>query len=123
MYYSRGWRAWVVVAACTAILLVVAVLQVVLVFVIRGPYARGIEWPVVTMGIIACVVLLSGYVPIPFELLKRRGRVVGMSFLFFLIDSSGAVFSLMSLGEQGLFLTCPEEVPNTYSQWLKTLSI
>jgi len=51
-----------------------------------------------TFGIIACVTLLSGYAPIPFELVKRRGRVVGIDFWFLLVDSCGAFFSLMSLG-------------------------
>lgn len=45
--------------------------------------------------------LLSGYVPIPFELIKRRGRVVDIDFWFLLLDSSGALFSLMSLGMFG----------------------
>ena len=73
-------------------------LEVMLVLVIRGPYERGVSWPVITMGIVACVTLLSGYVPIPFELVKRRGRVIGISFVFLVLDSFGALFSLMSLG-------------------------
>ena len=79
-------------------LALVAVLQVVFVLVIRGPYSRGVSWPVMTMGIVACIMLLSGYLPIPFELIKRRGRVVGVDFWFLLLDSSGALFSLLSLG-------------------------
>ncbi|KAK3047187.1 hypothetical protein LTR09_011389 [Extremus antarcticus] len=56
-----------------------------------------------TFGIIACVTLLSGYAPIPFELVKRRGRVVGIDFWFLLVDSCGAFFSLMSLVAQNTF--------------------
>lgn len=75
-----------------------AALQVVFVLIIRGPYSRGVSWPVETMGIIATVTLLAGYIPIPFELIRRRGRVVGIDLLFLLIDWCGAFFSLMSLG-------------------------
>ena len=99
MYYGRKWRAWTAALALSIMLVIVAVLQVVFVLVIRGPYSRGVSWPVTTFGIIACIVLISGYVPVPFELVKRRGRVVGVDLLFLLIDSSGALFSLMSLGK------------------------
>ena len=98
MYYGCKWRVWVSVLACSVMLATIAILQVVLVLIIRGPYSRGVSWPVTTMGILACILLISGYVPIPFELIKRRGRVVGINFWFLLIDSSGAFFSLMSLG-------------------------
>ena len=55
MYYGRKWRAWTSALALSAILLAIAVLQVVFVLVIRGPYSRGVSWPVLTMGIIACI--------------------------------------------------------------------
>ncbi|KAF3031600.1 hypothetical protein E8E11_001052 [Didymella keratinophila] len=41
--------------------------------------------------------------PIPFELLKRRGRVVGIDFIFLAIDWNGAFFSLMALVAQNEF--------------------
>lgn len=99
MYYGRHWKAWQSTLACATMLAINGVLQVVFVLVIRGPYSRGVSWPVTTMGILATIALLSGYVPIPFELIKRRGRVVGVDFWFLLLDSSGAFFSLMSLGQ------------------------
>ena len=102
MYYGRKWKAWRSVLACSLILGAIAVLQVGFVFVIRKPYANGTEWPVLMMGIIACVMLIFGYIPIPFELIKRRGRVVGVNFYFLLLDSSGAFFSLISLGESNI---------------------
>jgi ABC-type Fe3+-siderophore transport system permease subunit len=102
MYYGRRWRAWTAALALGAILIVVAVLQIVFVLVLRGPYARGISWPVMMFGIIACLVLISGYLPLPLELMKRRGRCIGVDFWFLLLDSSGAFFSLMSLGQSRL---------------------
>ncbi|KAK5173528.1 uncharacterized protein LTR77_002209 [Saxophila tyrrhenica] len=103
LYYGRRWKAWKCILAVTVLLTFVAALQIVFVFVIRGPYSRGVSWPVMTFGIIACITLLSGYAPIPFELMKRRGRVVGIDFWFLLVDSSGALFSLLSLVFQNTF--------------------
>lgn len=98
MYYQKRWRTWTVTLTCSIALAACAGVQVALVFVLRPRYDQGLSWPVTMIGAIAVVILLSGYVPIPFELMKRRGRVVGMSFWFLLIDSSGALFSLLSLG-------------------------
>ena len=84
-------------------LLSIAGLQVLFVLVLRARYARGVGWAsdlVTFFGILACVMLISGYIPIPPELIKRRGRVVGISLVFLAVDWSGAFFSLMSLGER-----------------------
>lgn len=98
-YYASKWKARNVVLICTAILVVDGGLQGLLVWAIRNAYyRRGLEWPMTLMGVLACVLLVSGYVPIPFELAKRRGRVVGIDFLFLTIDWFGAFFSLISLG-------------------------
>lgn len=86
------------VLVSTLLLAAYAGLQVALVLVIRGPYGRGVSWPVFTIGIIAFVLLIAGYVPVPFELIKRRGEIVGIDFLFLAIDCAGALFSLFALG-------------------------
>lgn len=52
------------------------------------------------IGVVAFITLISGYLPVPFELLKRRGRVVGIDFVFLAIDWSGAFFSLLALATQ-----------------------
>ena len=59
---------------------------------------RGKNWPVEFVGILAAVLLIVGYAPIPFEVWKRRGRVVGIDFAFLTIDWMGAFFSLMAIG-------------------------
>lgn len=74
-------------------------MEVLLVFLIRPPYHRGVSWPVTLVGVVAAVLLIVGYTPVPFELWKRRGRVVGIDFVFLTIDWFGAFFSLMALGE------------------------
>jgi hypothetical protein len=58
--------------------MIFAGVEIGLIFAIQPAYSRGLEWPVLLIGIVAFVTLISGYLPIPFELLKRRGRVVGI---------------------------------------------
>ena len=58
------------------------------------------------IGVLAAVLLIIGFIPIPFELWKRRGRVVGIDFGFLAIDWLGAFFSLMALGESPLLCFC-----------------
>ncbi|KAJ3545097.1 hypothetical protein NM208_g2688 [Fusarium decemcellulare] len=106
LLHDYKWPPWKAASACTVMLLLIAGLQVTLVVTIRGPYNRGVSWAanlVTAIGIIACIVLLAGYIPIPFELVKRRGRVIGISLTFLAIDWSGAFFSLMSLVAQHTF--------------------
>lgn len=99
----RKWRAWTASLLLLALLAIFAGIEAGLVFAIRPPYSRGLEWPVLLVGIIAFLTLISGYMPIPFELLKRRGRVVGIDFVFLAIDWNGAFFSLMALVAQHEF--------------------
>jgi hypothetical protein len=80
-----------------------AAVEAGLILAIRPAYARGIEWPVLLIGIVAFVSLISGYLPVPLELIKRRGRVVGIDFIFLTIDWLGAFFSLLALVAQNEF--------------------
>ncbi|KAK9368003.1 PQ loop repeat-domain-containing protein [Lipomyces kononenkoae] len=54
-------------------------------------------WPLLLIGILAVVLIFIGLLPPYFELWRRQGQVVGISFLFLVIDSSGAILSLLSL--------------------------
>ncbi|KAK9237896.1 PQ loop repeat-domain-containing protein [Lipomyces kononenkoae] len=54
-------------------------------------------WPLLLIGVLAAVLIFVGLVPPYFELWRRQGQVVGISFLFLAIDSSGAIFSLVSI--------------------------
>ena len=100
MHYGRGWRIWTTYLITGTILAVFAGVQTMLILVIRGPYHRGVSWPVTFVGVLAAVLLIVGYVPVPFEVVKRRGRVIGIDFIFLAIDWAGAFFSLMALGVQ-----------------------
>ena len=95
----RKWRIWTTTLLATVLALFFAGLEVLLTLVIRPPYRRGVSWPVTFIGVLAAVLLIIGYIPVPFELWKRRGRVVGIDFGFLTIDWFGAFFSLMAIGE------------------------
>ena len=73
-------------------------IEVLGVFLIRPVYERGVQWPIEFNGVVAAVLLITGYSPVPFEVWKRRGRVVGIDFVFLTIDWLGAVFSLLAIG-------------------------
>ena len=81
----------------------------------QGPYNRGVEWPMILIGVISAIMLAGGLIPPYFELGKRGGRVIGIStwqwisvdtanahdhadWFFISIDWLGAFFSLMALG-------------------------
>lgn len=72
-------------------------LEVGCIIPLRKVYQRGTTWPTLIFGIIASILIAFGLIPPYFELWKRDGRVVGINFLFLLVDLSGAVFSLASL--------------------------
>ncbi|KAI0469859.1 PQ loop repeat protein-like protein [Xylariaceae sp. FL0804] len=106
MHYGKRWSTAKTFVVCLSILVSVAGLEVLLVLVLRGPYKHGEQWATCVLtflGIVACIMLIAGYVPIPSELMKRRGRIVGISLAFLTIDWCGAFFSLMSLVAQNTF--------------------
>ncbi|KAI5952802.1 hypothetical protein KGF54_003669 [Candida jiufengensis] len=72
-------------------------LELGLVFALRPLHRRGITWPMLIIGIIASILLGIGLIPPYFELGKRRGRVIGINFIFLSMDSLGAIVSLLSV--------------------------
>ncbi|EGV60999.1 hypothetical protein CANTEDRAFT_116077 [Yamadazyma tenuis ATCC 10573] len=64
---------------------------------LRPLYRRDIKYPMLIVGIIASVLLAVGLIPPYFELAKRRGRVVGINFVFLSLDSLGALLSMLSV--------------------------
>ncbi|KAL7620194.1 hypothetical protein AAE478_009187 [Parahypoxylon ruwenzoriense] len=66
-------------------------------------YDAGNGTGILVVGIFANILLAAGLLPPYGEIWKRRGRVVGINFVFLSMDWLGAFFSLMSLAAQNSF--------------------
>ncbi|KAL8947015.1 MAG: hypothetical protein Q9222_006656 [Ikaeria aurantiellina] len=122
LIYNHAWPVWKASLLAAGLGALFGGLQVLLVLTLRGPYSRGVEWPMTLVGVISAILLAGGLIPPYFEIWKRSGRVVGISkrmmrsalfstitnlrkidFIFLSIDWMGAFFSLMALVAQHTF--------------------
>jgi len=103
LYYHNKWKAWTATVATIALAISFAVTELILILTLRGPYSRGVGWPMMLMAITASVIQVIGLIPPYFELAKRNGRVIGIDFWFLSIDYAGAFFSLMAVVAQQWF--------------------
>ncbi|KAF1838237.1 PQ-loop-domain-containing protein [Decorospora gaudefroyi] len=103
LYYHNKWRAWTATLATIALASSFGIMELILILTLRGPYSRGVEWPMMLMAISASVIQVIGLIPPYFELAKRGGRVIGINFWFLIIDYAGAFFSLMAVVAQQWF--------------------
>ncbi|CAO2654095.1 Nn.00g108280.m01.CDS01 [Neocucurbitaria sp. VM-36] len=103
LYYHNKWRVWTATLATIALAGSFALMEMILILTLRGPYSRGVEWPMMLMAISASVIQVIGLIPPYFELAKRNGRVIGINFWFLIIDYAGAFFSLMAIIAQQWF--------------------
>lgn len=103
LYYQNKWKAWTASVATIALAGSFALMEMILILTLRGPYSRGVEWPMMLMAISASVIQVVGLIPPYFELAKRNGRVIGIDFWFLIIDYAGAFFSLMAVVAQQWF--------------------
>ncbi|EMD60344.1 hypothetical protein COCSADRAFT_241755 [Bipolaris sorokiniana ND90Pr] len=103
LYYHNKWRVWTATLATIALAASFGLMELILILTLRGPYSRGVEWPMMLMAILATIIQVAGLIPPFFELAKRDGRVIGIDFWFLTIDYAGAFFSLMALIAQQWF--------------------
>ncbi|KAL8887199.1 MAG: hypothetical protein Q9215_005185, partial [Flavoplaca cf. flavocitrina] len=103
LIYNNAWRVWTATLLASGIGALFGGLQILLVLTLRGPYSRGVEWPITLVGVLSAILLAAGLIPPYFEIAKRSGRVVGINFIFLSIDWLGAFFSLMALVAQQTF--------------------
>ncbi|MCJ1279397.1 hypothetical protein MMC21_007221 [Puttea exsequens] len=103
LIYSHRWATWKATAAGIGVGALLGGIEVMLVFCFRIVYRRGINAPVVAIGVLAVVLQSAGFIPLYYDIFKRKGRVIGINFIFLAIDSLGAVFGLASLVVQPEF--------------------
>ncbi|KAI1414121.1 PQ loop repeat-domain-containing protein [Hypoxylon sp. FL1857] len=103
LFYNNKWAIWKVVLIGLANAAAFAGIEAALVLTLQPLYNAGKDTGVLVVGIVAAILLAVGLLPPYGELWKRRGRVIGISFVFLSIDWFGAFFSLMSLAAQNSF--------------------
>jgi uncharacterized protein with PQ loop repeat len=98
LYYPPVQLPWRRCLVYAGIFVAVAIgMDVGFILWLRGLYDDGISWPTLIFGVLASVLLAIGLVPPYFELAKRRGRVVGINFIFLGVDLMGATLSMLSV--------------------------
>ncbi|KAI3319270.1 PQ-loop-domain-containing protein [Xylariaceae sp. AK1471] len=103
LLYSHKWPLWRVIVITTGTAAVFAGVEAALILTLRPIYHAGNETPVIVIGVVAAILLAAGLLPPYGEAWKRRGRIIGINFVFLTIDSLGAFFSLLSLVAQRTF--------------------
>ncbi|KAI1499056.1 PQ loop repeat-domain-containing protein [Biscogniauxia marginata] len=102
LYYHK-WALWKVIAVGIMTTILFGGIEAALILTLQPLYKSGDNAPVLVVGIIASILLAAGLLPPYGEAWKRRGRVIGINWIFLSMDSMGAFFSLMSLAAQNSF--------------------
>lgn len=102
-YPNRGLSTLATYILTSTVLGIAGGIQAALIITLRPIHRDGDEVPIMIIGIIAAVLLAAGLLPPYWEIWKRKGRVMGISWWFLGIDWMGAFFSLMSLIAQNTF--------------------
>jgi len=103
LIYHNKWPVWKATTLGTCLWVAFGGAEAALILTLRPLYDRGISFPMIILGVIASVLLAAGLIPPYIEIWKRRGRVIGINWIFLTIDWSGAFFSLMALVAQNTF--------------------
>ncbi|KAJ6041371.1 PQ loop repeat protein [Penicillium canescens] len=100
LHYSHHYGKLKTVLICSGLLLLLGGLETMLILTLRCqiPYRNDVTWPNTVVGVIGAILLIAGLLPPYFELWKRNGRVIGLNWVFLVIDTLGGIFSLFALG-------------------------
>ncbi|KAK0729741.1 hypothetical protein B0H67DRAFT_559497 [Lasiosphaeris hirsuta] len=103
LMYHENWATWKASLLGAAIIIIFGGIEAALILTLKPVYDRGNETPMLIVGIVAAILLAVGLLPPYGEIWKRRGRVIGINWIFLTMDWLGAVFSLMALVAQLTF--------------------
>ena len=103
LIYESHYSPWKASILTLVLAMAFGAMEISLVLTLRPLYERGVVWPITVVGISAAILLTLGLLPPYLELWRRKGRVVGISFIFLTMDWLGAFFSLMGVLTQDVF--------------------
>ncbi|TGJ88347.1 hypothetical protein E0Z10_g462 [Xylaria hypoxylon] len=103
LLYAHKWPLWKVLIVTIGTAATFAGVETALILTIRPVYKAGNDTPIIVIGVVAAILLAAGLLPPYGEAWKRRGRIIGINFVFLTMDSLGAFFSLLSLVAQHTF--------------------
>ncbi|KAJ6258224.1 hypothetical protein Dda_7143 [Drechslerella dactyloides] len=95
-YYSSHWRATTAVLVASAIGTLLAGIEIGLIYALRIPQRRGVEWPMTMMAVLSAVLLSLGVLRHYWDIWTNK-TVRGISFLFVFIDALGDLTSLAAV--------------------------
>ena len=95
-YYGARWRPALVLGASAVAAAGIGGVECGLYFALREARRRGIEWPLILMAVLAAFLLMLGVLRYYWEIYKSRS-VLGISFMFVLIDAGGDLVSILAL--------------------------
>ncbi|KAI0473372.1 PQ loop repeat-domain-containing protein [Xylariaceae sp. FL0804] len=103
LYYSHKWPLWKVCIVGPAAGVLCAGIEAALILTLRPLYNRGNDTPMIVVGVVAAIFLAAGLLPPYGEAWKRKGRIIGINWIFLAMDCLGGLFSLLSLAAQNNF--------------------
>ncbi|KAK3363582.1 hypothetical protein B0T25DRAFT_48562 [Lasiosphaeria hispida] len=103
LMYHENWATWKASLLGAAMVVIFGGVEAALILTLKPIYEGGNETPMLVVGIVAAILLAAGLLPPYGEIWKRRGRVIGINWVFLTMDWLGAVFSLMALVAQLTF--------------------
>lgn len=95
-YYERHWSVAKALSVVLPIAVVMAAIEVGLIFALRISVKRNVHWPVTLMAVLAALFLALGVLRHYWDIWRHR-TVRGISFAFVGIDAMGDLTSLISV--------------------------
>ncbi|KAF2211215.1 hypothetical protein CERZMDRAFT_43645 [Cercospora zeae-maydis SCOH1-5] len=95
-YYEHKWPLWKAASAVVPIAAIMGGIELGLIFAMRHAAARGLDWPLTLMAVLAALLLALGVLRHYWDIYVHR-TVRGISFIFVGIDAAGDLVSIISV--------------------------